>query len=154
MLSSLRYYNWKAAAHCQCPRRQAATDVGVSKAQPSVAWISENQYRAGLGRASSNSCIMTCSNERENFPNRLHLSHISYNKRPYILIHFFHSLPLGANLRASSLPFSGRLEFLLTSSIHLVWAHRSRRFLTATRVTLFLHFLFVLAVAVVIFSLG
>lgn len=72
----------------------------------------------------------------------------------FCFIHFFHSLPLGANLRPSSLPFSGRLEFLLTSSIHLVWGHRSRRFLAASRVTLFLHFLFVLAVAVMIFSLG
>lgn len=55
----------------------------------------------------------------------------------FCFIHFFHSLPLGANLRASSLPFSGRLEFLLTSSIHLVWAHRSRRFHTRDIISAF-----------------
>lgn len=34
------------------------------------------------GQNEQHPCIMTCSNERENSPNRLHLSHISHNKRP------------------------------------------------------------------------
>lgn len=54
------------------------------KSTPSVACISVNQYGAGLGRVSSNSWIMTCSNERENSSNWLHLSHISHNKRPFV----------------------------------------------------------------------
>lgn len=43
-----------------------------------------NQSRAGLGPASSISCVMTCSNEHENSPNWLHSSHIRHNKRSLV----------------------------------------------------------------------
>lgn len=78
-----------------CPRRRTTRGVcdcfcggclrgSERKHTLLVTCIPVNQYRAGLGQASSKSCIMTCSNERENSPNWLHLSHISHNKRPFV----------------------------------------------------------------------
>ena len=57
----------------------------------SFACISANQYRARLGRAGSNSCIMTCSNERENSPTGC-IYHTSATTN-CLLFHPFSSIP-------------------------------------------------------------
>lgn len=98
-------------------------------------WLHVNRYRVGQGRASSSPWIMTCSNEHENSPNWLHLSHIRPNKQPFVSSSAsLPSPPPGADLIASSQPFSGLVAIQRrdnTRPIQSRWRCRMSQFLAA-----------------------
>ena len=74
---------------------------------------------------------MTCSNERENSPNWLHLSHISPNKQAFVSSSSSILLP-SSQRQFESLPSAPYWRFrALTDKSHPVWRKRSYRFLAA-----------------------